>query len=202
MDDLFPPDPHRNLLPHDGEAYYHGPILTLAEAQRFEALLMKEVPWAHDEAVFFGKRIVTARKVAWYGDRGFSYTYSGATKEAIPWSDDLRELKELTERVSGCTYNSCLLNLYHSGDEGMAWHSDDEKTLQENGAIASLSLGAERVFRFKHKQTDEIVSVMLENGSLLMMQGATQTHWRHCLPKTKKVKEPRINLTFRTMAPC
>lgn len=201
MADLFPPDPLHNLLPHDGEACYHGPILSLAAAQRFEALLMQSVPWAHDEAIFFGKRIVTARKVAWYGDRGFAYTYSGATKEAIPWNDELRELKELTERVSGCTYNSCLLNLYHSGDEGMAWHSDDEKTLQENGAIASLSLGAERVFRFKHKQTDEVVSLTLENGSLLMMQGETQTYWRHCLPKTKKVKESRINLTFRTMAP-
>jgi alkylated DNA repair dioxygenase AlkB len=103
------------------------------------------------------------------------------------------------EGKTGGTYNSCLLNLYHNGDEGMAWHSDDEKTLGENSAIASFSFGAERKFSFKHKQTKETVSMMLEHGSLLVMKGTTQTHWLHCLPKSKRITTPRVNLTFRTM---
>ena len=103
------------------------------------------------------------------------------------------------EHKTETKFNSCLLNLYHSGDEGMSWHSDDEKDLEENSAIASLSLGAERKFSFRHKQSKETVALMLEHGSLLVMKDITQTHWHHQLPKTKKVTQPRINLTFRSM---
>lgn len=117
----------------------------------------------------------------------------------MPWTRELLELKKLCEQESGETYNSCLLNLYHSGDEGMAWHSDGEKDLKRHGAIASLSLGAERRFAFKHKSTKQKVDVFLEKGSLLVMKGRTQEHWLHRLPPTKKVSSPRINLTFRTI---
>ncbi|MDQ6667858.1 MAG: alpha-ketoglutarate-dependent dioxygenase AlkB, partial [Thermoproteota archaeon] len=99
----------------------------------------------------------------------------------------------------GTKFNSCLLNLYHNGDEGIAWHSDDEKPLGENSIIASLSFGAERKFSFKHKQTKQTISVVLEHGSLLIMKDATQTNWVHSLPKSKKITRPRINLTFRTI---
>jgi alkylated DNA repair dioxygenase AlkB len=109
------------------------------------------------------------------------------------------ELKEIAEQFSKASFNSCLLNLYHNGDEGMAYHSDDEKTLATNSAIASLSFGAERKFSFKHKKTKQTFSLFLENGSLLVMSGATQTNWLHRLPPTKKISEPRINLTFRTI---
>jgi alkylated DNA repair dioxygenase AlkB len=108
-------------------------------------------------------------------------------------------LKSLVEDKTGCSYNSCLLNLYHSGSEGMAWHSDNEKELLENGAIASLSFGVERVFELKHKQDKIKVKVLLEHGSLLLMKGTTQKHWLHQLPKNQKVGTPRINLTFRTI---
>jgi len=111
----------------------------------------------------------------------------------------LQELKSLVENQTGETFNSCLLNLYHDGSEGMAWHSDGEKDLKKHGAIGSLSLGAERKFAFKHKASKETISVVLEHGSLLMMQGKTQTYWQHHLPPTKKVSDPRINLTFRTI---
>jgi alkylated DNA repair dioxygenase AlkB len=111
----------------------------------------------------------------------------------------LKDLKSLVEKVSGETYNSCLLNLYHVGEEGMGWHSDDEKELKKDGAIASLSFGAERKFQFKHKKTDDQVDVFLEHGSMLLMKGTVQTHWLHRLPPTKKVLKPRINLTFRTI---
>ena len=149
--------------------------------------------------MIFGKRIVTARKVAWYGDSDFSYTYSGTTKQALVWTDELAALKSIVEKLTATRFNSCLLNLYHDGNEGMAWHSDDEKSLGRDSTIASVSLGAEREFRFKHKRTDEKISVLLESGSLLVMKGTTQTHWLHSIPEVEENQIPRINLTFRTM---
>lgn len=197
--DLFGNDPAANLLPRDGTVNYFGPVLSPAEAKRCYETLLREIPWKNDEAVIFGKHIVTARKVAWYGDSNFSYTYSGTTKQARVWTPELAALKALVEKLTGSTFNSCLLNLYHDGNEGMAWHSDDEKSLGKNTTIASVSLGAEREFRLKHKRADDKVSVLLESGSLLVMKDATQSHWLHSVPKSKKIKAPRINLTFRTM---
>ncbi len=188
-----------NLLPQDGVVLYCGKVVSQAKANYFLDALLNGIEWRNDEAVVFGKLIVTKRKVAWYGDRAFSYTYSNVTKYALPWTAVLLELKQLAQEKTGETYNSCLLNLYHSGEEGMAWHSDGEKDLKKNGSIASFSFGAERKFSFKHKQSKEVVSVSLENGSLLEMKGTTQTHWLHRLPPTKQVLKPRVNLTFRTI---
>jgi alkylated DNA repair dioxygenase AlkB len=191
-----------NLLPCDGETFYFGPILTAAEADRYFTVLRESVAWRSDEIIMFGKRIVTARQVAWYGDPGCDYTYSGMTKAALPWTEALLELKAVVESRSGAAFNCCLLNLYHHGNEGMAWHSDDEPEIVRESAIASLSLGAARPFRFKRKRgTEPAVTVQLEHGSLLVMAGATQTHWLHCLPKTTRVKEARVNLTFRSIQP-
>lgn len=197
--DLFNTDAITNLLPYDGETLYYGAILDSREAQRYYHKLLTDIDWRNDEAIMFGRHLITKRKVAWYGDRAFSYTYSRRTKQALPWTKELLELKARVEKISDAPYNSCLLNLYHTGEEGMAWHSDDEKALGPNSAIASLSLGAVRKFCFKHKQNKEVVSVMLTPGSLLVMQGTTQTHWLHRLPPTKRVTQARINLTFRTM---
>ena len=199
--ELFEPsiNPAKNLLPHGGIVNYYGKLFSLPKADRYFQYLLNFIDWRNDQAVIFGKLITTKRKVAWYGDREFEYTYSNITKRALPWSQELLELKQITEHRTGETYNSCLLNLYHSGDEGMAWHSDGEKDLKKNGAIGSLSFGAERKFSFKHKTTKETVSVILEHGSLLVMAGTTQTHWLHRLPPTKTVGSPRINLTFRTI---
>ena len=188
-----------SLLPCDGDVFYHGVVLSAPEADAHLAQLLADIEWRCDEAVIFGKRIVTRRKVAWYGDRPFQYTYSNTSKQALPWTDQLQALKSLVERETGETYNSCLLNLYHDGSEGMAWHSDAEIDLKWDGAIASLSLGACRKFCFKHKVSKEVVAVQLQHGSLLVMKGATQRHWLHRLPPTKKVHEPRVNLTFRTI---
>ena len=188
-----------NLLPYDGVALYDGHVLSPAQAQMFFHYLLETIAWQNDEIVIFGKRIITARKAAWYGDQGYAYTYSNTTKQALPWTSELSQLKSLVEQQSGASFNACLLNLYHHGGEGMGWHSDDEKSLVKNAAIASLSLGAERKFSFKHKQTKQSVSIVLESGSLLVMKEDTQTHWLHALPKTKKVSQPRINLTFRSM---
>ncbi len=197
--DLFNTASVINLLPYDGVVHYHGCILKQQQAQQYLDALLNSIQWKNDEAFIFGRHIITKRKVAWYGDAGYSYTYSNTTKQALPWTAALLELKALAEAISGTAFNSCLLNLYHNGEEGMAWHSDDEKCLGENTVIASLSLGAERKFALKHKRDKQSVSVLLENGSLLVMKGSTQTNWLHSLPKTKKVNRTRVNLTFRTI---
>jgi len=198
---LFPdePTPTLNLLPHGGTVHYHGQIMSSTAADHYLHNLLHNIEWKNDEAVIFRKHFITKRKVAWYGDTDFEYSYSNITKRALPWTTELLQLKTLSENLSAATFNSCLLNLYHSGDEGMAWHSDAEKDLLRNGAIASLSFGAERKFSFKHKQSKETVSVLLEHGSLLIMKDETQTNWLHRLPPTKKVNGARVNLTFRTI---
>lgn len=188
-----------NLLPFDGEVNYFGKIFSAQEADIFTQTLFADIDWKYDQSFIYGKLITTKRKVGWYGDEPFDYTYSKTTKKALPFTTDLLAIKEETEKATGETFNSCLLNLYHNGDEGMGWHSDAEKELKKDGAIASLSFGAERKFLFRHKQTKETVEVFLEHGSLLLMQGTTQTHWIHRMPPTKKVITPRINLTFRTI---
>lgn len=193
------PDPEKNLLPHDGIVNYYGIVLNRHQSDTYFKALLTGIEWRHDEAVLFGKRIVTKRKVAWYGEKPYDYTYSNTTKSALPWTRELLELKKVVEQCSGETFNSCLLNLYHSGEEGMAFHSDGEPDLKRHGAIGSLSLGARRKFVFKHKITGEKVELMLEGGSLLVMRSTTQEHWLHRLPPTKLVRDPRVNLTFRTI---
>lgn len=192
-------DPNQNLLPQDGEVYYHGVVFDQTQAGHYFNQLMQNIDWQADQAQFAGKIIKTARKVAWHGDQAFRYRYSGVEKIAKPWTETLIEIKQHIEEHSGSTYNSCLLNLYHNGSEGMAWHSDGEKDLKQGAAIASVSFGAERRFMFKHKQSKEKVAIVLAHGSLLIMQGVTQQHWLHRLPPTVTVTEPRINLTFRTI---
>lgn len=197
--DLFSNNNTENLLPYDGTVNYYGRVLKPQEASNYCEILMDTIAWKNDEAVIFGKHIITKRKAAWYGDAGYFYTYSGTTKQALAWTPELLALKQLVEDLTGVTFNSCLLNLYHNGGEGMAWHSDDESLLGKNTTIASLSFGAERKFSLKHKATKQAVSTLLENGSLLVMKDATQSNWLHSLPKSKKISRPRINLTFRTI---
>lgn len=198
---LFPNDidPAKNYLPYDGIVNYFGKIINKETADHYYERLLTTIEWRNDEAIMFGKKIITKRKVAWYGERPFEYTYSNVTKLALPWTKELSELKTIAEKESGETYNSCLLNLYHSGEEGMAWHSDGEPDLKKDGAIASMSFGAERKFAFKHKQSGEKIELLLEHGSLLVMKGKTQTYWLHRLPPTIKINTARINLTFRTI---
>lgn len=124
-------DTERNLLPKDGVVRYYGKIMDHPAADRYLEILLKTIDWKNDEAIIFGKKVITKRKVAWYGDKPFEYTYSKITKEALPWTKELLELKDIAERETGETYNSCLLNLYHTGEEGMAWHSDGETDLKK-----------------------------------------------------------------------
>ena len=191
--------PPVNLLPKDGVAEYYGTVFSEYEAENYFSQLLSNINWQHDKSVIAGKTIITKRKVAWHGEKPFQYTYSGTTKQALPWTETLQEIKQIIEKRTNERYNACLLNLYHSGLEGMSWHSDNEKDLKKEAAIASISFGAVRKFSFKHKQSKDVISLQLENGSLLVMKGSTQKHWLHALPPSKKVTLPRINLTFRTI---
>ena len=192
-------DKDANLLPHDGVVNYFGSIFSAIDADTYFIRFLEDIPWQQDALKIAGKSVLTKRKVAWFGDKPYRYTYSRSTKTALSWTESLLELKNITEANCGEKFNSCLLNFYHSGEEGMGWHSDAEIDLKRDGAIASVSLGAERKFSFKHKQSKERIDCLLQHGSLLVMKGETQTHWLHALPVSKKIWQPRINLTFRTI---
>jgi alkylated DNA repair dioxygenase AlkB len=185
------------ILMRDGTVEYTPSFFARPEAESLFQELLETTPWQKDEVELFGQRRTLSREVAWMGDAGFTYSYSGGSKTASPWTPALVLVKERVERRTALRFNSCLLNLYHDGSEGMGWHSDDEKTLGRNPVIASVSFGAERIFKLKHRKSKEVVSVLLEQGSLLVMKGETQHHWVHTMPKTKKITTPRINLTFR-----
>ncbi len=197
--DLFNHSLYQNLLPFDGHVCHHGFAFNKATSQAYFNKLIKTIPWKRDELIIYGKHIITARKIAWFGNSDYEYSYGNTLKKALPWTEDLLEIKRTIESKSGVLFNSCLLNLYHSGNEGMSWHQDNEKELGENPVIASLSLGASRKFSFKHKTTNRRIDLILESGSLILMKGQTQANWRHSLPKNKKVSHARINLTFRSI---
>lgn len=186
-----------NLIPCDGILEYWPNFFEPNLAMEHLAQLREELAWAPDECWMFGKKIQTKRLVALHGDPGLVYTYSGSQKPAWPWSPSLAMIKAELEAQSGAHFNACLANWYQDGTESMGWHSDNEKTLVPQACIASLSLGASRPFEFKHQSKDIKVQLILENGSLLLMKGAIQAHWKHQLPKRQGVRSPRLNLTFR-----
>jgi len=186
-----------NLLPLDGWAEYYPKTLSERESFHLMHQLKTSLSWEPDQLMMFGKKVATRRKVAWVGDAHCAYTYSGIKKNPQAWIPELLSMKAQLEDLAQSEFNSCLLNFYHDGDDGMGWHSDNEKELDPYAPIASLSLGAERKFAFRHKETKTSVSLNLEDGSALIMRSPTQQFWKHALLKTKVVSEPRLNLTFR-----
>ena len=161
--------------------------------------LTNDIKWKREKIRMWGKEIVTKKRIAWYADEGKSYTYSGSTFHPDQWNELLLEIKKYVEQYIKFQFNSVLLNEYPNGKVGMGWHSDNERELGIDPIIASLSFGANRDFIFKHKtnKSYENIKIHLKSGSLLLMLGSTQHHWKHSLPKRLKVREPRINLTFR-----
>jgi len=188
-----------NILPHDGIALYYDKIIADDQVKQLYDALFNNIHWENERVIMFGKEIITKRKVAFFSDPSISYRYASKTKIGLPWTSSLLTIKNRVESITKESYNACLLNLYHNGEESMGWHSDNEKEIIANSSIASLSLGASRKFSFKNKETKESVSIELANGSLLEMKGSVQTHWWHALVKSKKVTDGRINLTFRQM---
>lgn len=193
--DLFNASSTKNLLPFDGEVMYWPNFIKYDDAKFYFEYYQNTLAWKSDKIKIYGKTYITKRQVAWMGDA--DYGYSGNIHPKQSWDSQTFDLKLTLEKKLSTSFNGCLFNLYPSGNEGMGWHADDEKELGIHPIIASLSLGAIRKFRFKHREKKVVIDQILEPGSLLVMQGKTQTHWLHELPKTKKVFHPRINLTFR-----
>lgn len=195
--DLFPSKYPIERLTCDPSLMDYGPLFEPPEATRISERLLEEIPWRHDTAYLYGRHIVTKRQVAWFADGDFNYNYSNTARRPLPWTLLLLDLKAHVSAACGYNYNSVLLNFYRDGSEGMGWHSDNEKELGDAPNIASLSFGAIRRFDMRHKSTGETIQIPLDHGRLIVMKGKSQSHWKHQVPKQLRVKEPRINLTFR-----
>jgi alkylated DNA repair dioxygenase AlkB len=187
----------RVVLDHDGVVTYDPYFIDPWVADELFNELRTETPWKQECLRMYGREIPFPRLTAWYGDPGATYTYSGLKNEPLPWSPTLRALRDRLQSEVRAKFNSALLNFYRSGRDGLSWHADDEPELGLEPVIASISLGAVRRFLLRHRVTGETIEVSLEHGSLLIMSGRTQTHWKHQVPKDGKVDSGRINLTFR-----
>ncbi|EAR55511.1 alkylated DNA repair protein [Photobacterium sp. SKA34] len=180
---------------NNGLLYWHPQFLNLQQSEQYFQQLKSELNWQQEHITLFGKSVLQPRLQTWLGDA--VYTYSGLTMHPQPWTSAILDLKTQCEQQAQTRFNSVLGNLYRDGEDYMGWHQDNERELGHQPVIASLSFGATRQFVFKHKITKEKIAFQLTPGSLLIMAGETQQHWQHALPKTKRVNEPRINLTFR-----
>ena len=204
MTDIFAPKLTDNLLPYDGLVNDLGIVIDYPSPLFYN--LVTELPWQEDIVTLFGKTHITTRQIVWMGDSDIDYQYSGHTRQTIPWTDTVFHVKhhieqKLLDLGIDANFNSCLLNYYPSGEDGMGYHADDERELGEQPVIASLSLGATRKFVFKHKKNQDKVELYLESGQLIVMHGDTQSFWKHSITKTKKVTTGRISLTFRQIYP-
>jgi alkylated DNA repair dioxygenase AlkB len=191
-------EPGERLPLEDADIRFWPEALNIAEASELLDQLLTEIDWQQEEVLIFGQRRLVPRLVAWHGDPGANYTYSGTPHRPRPWTPALELVRERVLSLTGCAFNSVLLNLYRDGRDGMGWHSDDEPELGRDPVIASVSLGATRRFCLRHRRKkDQRLDVGLGHGSLLLMAGATQHHWVHAVPKTSVPVGQRVNLTFR-----
>lgn len=183
----------------DAEIYYLRELVSAQTAEAFMNKLIAGVPWRAENIVVWGKNVSQPRLIAWYGDEGANYTYSGIRHDPLPWTHTLIDIKNGIEEIAGTDFNSVLVNYYRDHRDSMGLHSDDEPELGRRPIIASLSLGEERTFILKHKTRKDVKSVRLKlaSGSLLLMKGETQHCWKHGIEKEKSPCAPRINLTFR-----
>lgn len=194
-----PTGPERFEQPDAGLLLWRA-AFAATEADRLFHALLETVEWRSEEILIFGRRRLVPRLVAWHGDPGAAYEYSGTTHLPLPWTPLLLELRGRVEALTGRSYNSVLLNRYRDGRDGMGWHADDEPELGAEPAIASVSLGATRRFLMRHRRrTGARLALDLGHGDLLLMAGATQHHWLHALPKTARPVGERVNLTFRSV---
>jgi alkylated DNA repair dioxygenase AlkB len=182
----------------EGEARLWPAAFDANEATRLFQDLRRQIDWREEQILMFGRRVPVPRRVAWHGDPGARYTYSGTEHHPLPWTPALERVRERVTLLAGAHFNAVLLNLYRDGRDGMGWHADDEPELGRDPVIASVSLGATRRFCLRHRRHKDLrLNVPLTHGSLLLMSGATQHHWVHALPKTTAPVGERINLTFR-----
>ena len=186
-----------NLAPCDGELYLIRRFYKTSQADKLFQQLFNRLDWQQEQLFIYGKWINVPRLMCWYGESGAHYKYSGVDHTPQAWTDILLTIKQDVEKVCGRDFNSVMANLYRNGQDSMGCHADNEKELGQNPLIASLSLGEQRLLRFRHQHTRQKLDIELMHGDLLLMAGELQHHWRHELPKTKKLKKARINLTFR-----
>lgn len=189
------------LLPTDGSVVIFDNVVEHLDHENMFSHLINDTPWQSNTITMFGKQHVEPRRTAWFGDEGVTYTYSGIQMTPLPWTEVLAILRDLCQNYSNSMFNSVLLNLYRDGHDKMGWHADNEPELGPEPVIASLSLGATRRFRFRHRLTKQTVDCELSHGSLLVMSGVTQSFWVHEIPRQTRVTEPRVNLTFRKIFP-
>lgn len=187
----------KNLLPYDGKLYLIKNFFPTDAADHLFDTLLNNLAWQEEQIFLYGRWVKVPRLMCWYGDKGASYQYSGVIHHPLPWTKPLAEIKHKIESTYQHSFNSVMANLYRSGSDSMGCHADDEKELGKNPTIASLSLGEERLLKFRHSKRKKALDVVLSHGDLLLMCGEIQHHWKHELPKTKKAKTERINLTFR-----
>lgn len=197
---LFQVPSNQNLLPSQGEAYYHRAFFGEEKSAQYWKQLSQDIQWKQEPIWMFGKQVMQPRLTALYGDPQKPYGYSGIEMVPIAWTDFLLEIKGAVEATAEETFTHVLLNYYRDGGDSMGWHRDNERVLGKNPIIASVSFGASRAFQLRHYETKAWKqSIELEHGSLLLMKGECQHFWEHQIPKTKKVLGGRINLTFRRL---
>ncbi len=195
-----PHDHARSVVPLNDEILYFPRFLVADEADSYFEKLLAEVEWTQEEIRLYGKQHSVPRLTAWYGDPGASYTYSGIKNEPLAWTDTLLEILLRVEDATSIHFNSVLLNRYRSGTDSLSWHADDEPELGQDPVIASVSLGATRLFALRSRDEPQKKSaVYLEHGSLLVMKGDTQRRFQHSVPKERRVTGERVNLTFRVI---
>ncbi|HEA29027.1 MAG TPA: alpha-ketoglutarate-dependent dioxygenase AlkB [Leeuwenhoekiella sp.] len=202
MQQLFEQGDEAYSIPNmpQAEVYYYPDFISPARQKNYYEQLRTHVKWQQDDIKVFGKIYAQPRLTALYAENSKPYSYSSITMHPKPFLPLLQELKDQVETRTGCLFTTCLLNLYRNGQDSNGWHADDEKELNKNPVIASLSLGAARFFKFRAKNNrSDTRKLLLEPGSLLLMKGSTQHYWQHQLPKTTKHIGGRINLTFRKL---
>lgn len=187
----------KNILPADGELYLIKGFYQEDEAHQLFTLLLDTLAWQQEQIFLYGRWIKVPRLMCWYGDKNAEYQYSGVNHQPLAWTEPLLSVKQKIQSFYPSAFNSVMANLYRNGADSMGCHADDEKELGLNPVIASLSLGESRLLKFRHQKSKGVLDVVLSHGDLLLMAGDVQHHWRHELPKTKKIKAERINLTFR-----
>ncbi|MBA4299311.1 Alkylated DNA repair dioxygenase AlkB [Algoriphagus alkaliphilus] len=196
---IFTPD-NSNLIPFQGETKLVQDFFSKKPADYYFQKLQKSLDWKQEPIRMFGKMVMQPRLTALYGDAGRPYGYSGISMNPSVWTTELLEIKEKLQVFSGIVFTHVLCNYYRDGQDSMGWHRDNEAVLGKNPSIASITFGSTRLFQIRHYETkNHKIDIPLTHGSLLMMSGESQHHWEHQLPKTKKVLEPRINLTFRKL---
>ncbi|AOK12239.1 MULTISPECIES: alpha-ketoglutarate-dependent dioxygenase AlkB family protein [Burkholderia] len=183
------------------EVDWYPDWLAPADADRLLAALIDEVAWRQDTIRTPRGRIPLPRLTAWQGERDAVYVYSGIRNVPAPWTPAVLELKRAVEETSRAPFNSVLLNRYRNGQDSLGWHADNERELGEVPVIASVSLGAMRVFDLRHRASGVTHVYRLTHGSLLVMRGRTQAEWLHRVPKAPAVQGERVNLTFRFVTP-